>query len=670
MEKKPRLRRAWAVGVGLAVGALVLAACGSGSTTTTTRAGATSTTPPVIQKGGTAYFAMAPQVTPDWIFPFASLEYFSVANLTQFQYLMYRPLYWFGPPTSTSPDVDYALSLANQPVWSNNDRTITITTKGWKFADGQSIDAQSVVFWLNMLQAEAGNWAGTAPGANQWPGNIKSYSAPNGATGDTVVINLDGSFSTTWFQYNELSQIDPMAEAWDVTSLTAKAGSGGCSAVTTTAGLPSKAVLAACTKVWTFDTDNNGAAKHPQMAGDLATYATNPLWAAGVDGPWKLTGFDASTGQSTFVPNTTYGGPQKPYLSEFVEVPYTSDTSEYNALAAGGSTAPDVGYLPSQNTPQKPAGLGPTDAGPNDSALSSTYTLTQTETWQINYFPENFNSTLGAGGHAGAVFKQLYFRQALQELVDQTGVIATYFKGYGVPTYGPAPVYPANDFAHGVELKTGGPYPFSLATAVATLKAHGWNVVTNGTSTCKSPGTAANECGANIPAGTPLTFKEVYASGSQSLTQTVDYEVSEWAKAGIQVKLSAQPFDNVLKDAVSCFPTASAACHAWDMANWGGGWLYSPDYLPTGEEIFATGAGSNQGDYSDPMNDTLIRETNENSNLSVFYQWEDYLAQQLPVIWQPLLAGEVEISNKIGGVLPVNALDNLTPEYWYFKAAS
>ncbi|MGO8877101.1 MAG: hypothetical protein ACLQNG_15210, partial [Acidimicrobiales bacterium] len=80
--------------MGLAVGALVLAACGSGSTTTTTRAGATSTTPPVIQKGGTAYFAMAPQVTPDWIFPFASLEYFSVANLTQFQYLMYRPLYW------------------------------------------------------------------------------------------------------------------------------------------------------------------------------------------------------------------------------------------------------------------------------------------------------------------------------------------------------------------------------------------------------------------------------------------------------------------------------------------------------------------------------------------------------------------------------------------------
>ena len=489
-------------------------------------------------------------------------------------------------------------------MWSNGNKTITITLKGWKFGDGQAVDAQSVIFWLNMLQAESGNWAGTAPGANQWPGNIKSYSAPNGATGDTVVINLDRTYSTTWFQYNELSQIDPMAEAWDVTSLTAAAGSGGCGAVSKTAGLPSKAVLADCVKVWTFDTDNNGAAKHPQMAGDLATYASNPLWAAGASGPWKLSAFDASTGQSTFVPNPTYSGPQKPYLSSFIEVPYTSDTAEYNALAAGGSTAPDLGYLPSQNTPQKPAGLGPTQAGPNDSALSSSYSLTQTESWQINYFPENFNSTLGAGGHAGAVFKQLYFRQALQELVDQTGVIATYFKGYGVPTYGPAPVYPPNNFAHGVELKTGGPYPFSLTTAVATLKAHGWNVVPNGTTTCKTAGTGASGLwrrdpgrhSAHLQGG--LRQRQRSRSPRPSTTRCRSGQRPESRSSS-----SPQPFDNVLKAAVSCYPTATSACHAWDMANWGGGWLFSPDYLPTGEEIFATGAGSNQGDYSDPTND-------------------------------------------------------------------
>jgi peptide/nickel transport system substrate-binding protein len=102
------------------------------------------------------------------------------------------------------------------------------------------------------------------------------------------------------------------------------------------------------------------------------------------------------------------------------------------------------------------------------------------------------------------------------------------------------------------------------------------------------------------------------------------------------------------------------------MANWGGGWLYAPDYLPTGEEIFATGAGSNSGDYENKENDQLIIETNRNSSMSIFDQWENYLADQLPVIWQPLPAGEVEIAKNLVGVTPVNALANLNPEYWYF----
>jgi peptide/nickel transport system substrate-binding protein len=186
-----------------------------------------------------------------------------------------------------------------------------------------------------------------------------------------------------------------------------------------------------------------------------------------------------------------------------------------------------------------------------------------------------------------------------------------------------------------------------------------------GTSTCVKPGTAKGDCGAGIPAGTPLTFSEVYASGSDTITHIVNYEKSEWAKAGIQVTLSSQPFNNVLKAAVSCYPKPTPACTAWDMANWGGGWLYAPDYLPTGEEIFATGAGSNSGDYSDPTNDKLIIETNQTNSATAFSQYVDYLAKQLPVIWQPAGSTAVEVAKSIGGVLPINALGNLNPEYWY-----
>ena len=43
-----------------------------------------------------ATFAEQPAGVPDYILPLASNQYFSAANLFQFQYLMYRPLYWFG----------------------------------------------------------------------------------------------------------------------------------------------------------------------------------------------------------------------------------------------------------------------------------------------------------------------------------------------------------------------------------------------------------------------------------------------------------------------------------------------------------------------------------------------------------------------------------------------
>lgn len=663
MLRKRRLHAAWKAGATLGVAALAMAACGSsggGGATNTTAA--TTTTVAAHVTGGTVYWAEAPAVTPNWIFPFASLTYFSVANLTQFQYLMYRPLYWFGPNGSTAPTVDYTQSTANAPVFSDGGKTVTITMKGWKFRDGQPIDAQSVVFWMNMMKAEAANWAGTVPGNQSFPGNVLSYSAPS-ATGDTITLKLSEAFSDTWYIYNELSQIDPLPQVWDITSLGGKAGSGGCSKVSS-GPMTGSATMAACTAVWKFDTDNNGQAKSPQMSSDLKTYATNPVWAEGASGPWYLSAFDASSGEATFLPNASYSGPQKPIISKFVEVPYTSDTAEFNALAAGGATAPQVGYIPSQNVPQYSGPAG--GVGSNAAQLSGKYQLVPFETWQINYFPENFNST-GDGGNAGAIFGQLYFRQALQELVDQAGIIKGFYKGYGVPTYGPVPVYPANPFATSVEKSAGGPYPFSETSAINLLKSHGWTFKAGGTDTCSKAGSGAGDCGAGIAAGAQLNFSEVYASGSASLTSAVNYEVSEWSKAGIHVTTKSEPFNQVLGYAAPCKkgPTCT-----WEFANWGGGWIFSPDYLPTGEEIFATGAGSNSGNYNDPTNNSEITQTNLNSSLAIFDKWENYLAEQLPVIWQPIATGLTEISTNIGGVTPINALLNLNPEYWYCKTAA
>jgi len=662
-----RKRSLFRAGVGVAAAALILSACGSSSGPTTTSSPAATTAPSHITHGGTAYWAEAPGATPNWIFPFASLSYFSVANLTQFQYLMYRPLYWFGQVTTSAPSVDYDLSVATAPVWSNGDKTITINLKGWKYSNGQTVDAQSIIFWLNMQKAEKTEWAGYAPGL--FPDNVASYSASSD-TSDTVTINLTSAFNPTWYLYNQLSEIEPMPEAWDITKLGGAPGSGGCGVVAKGA-MTGASTMKACTAVWTFDTDDNGQSKSAQMAGDQATYASNPVWQV-VDGPWRLSAYDSSNAEATFVPNPKYSGSQKPYLAKFVELPYTKDTTEFAALQAGGAGAPNVGYIPTQDLPGWNGKPG--TVGSNFSSVASKFTLVPVYDWGINYFPENFNSTtdVGGGTDAGYVFRQLYIREALQYAIDQPAIIASVDKGYGVPTYGPAPIYPTNSFASSQE--AAGFYLYDLSKAIDLLKSHGWTINKGGIDVCSKPGTAADECGANINAGAKLQFKEVYANGTTAIAQTVNLETSAWSQEGISVSTSSEPFDQVIGLATACGmngkTSANTTCDpTWEMANWGGGWVYSPDYLPTGEEIFATGAGSNSGSYNNTENNTLIHETNVSSNQSIFTQWENFLAAQLPVVWQPNPAAQLdEVSDSLGGVTPVNALLNLTPEYWYFKS--
>src|SRR6516162_10127387 len=91
------------VAAGLAVAcALVAAGCSNSGSS------APGATP---APGGTAVFAEAPSAPPTYIFPYMSSAVISNVNLFYFQYLMYRPLYWFG--TGSQPTMNDSLSLAN-----------------------------------------------------------------------------------------------------------------------------------------------------------------------------------------------------------------------------------------------------------------------------------------------------------------------------------------------------------------------------------------------------------------------------------------------------------------------------------------------------------------------------------------------------------------------------
>jgi peptide/nickel transport system substrate-binding protein len=613
------------VATGLIAGALIMAACSSSSGT------GTNTTSGTKVQGGTATFADPPGATPNWAFPFQSLTYFTVNNLSDFQQLMYRPLYWFG--TGDQPTLNSSISLAKNPVYSNSGKTVTMNMKDYKWSNGEKVTAQDIMFWMNMMHAQKANWAAYAPGTI--PDNIKSITVDSPTQ---ITFNLDRGYNEKWFTYNQLSQITPMPSAWDVTALGAKSGSGGCS-MTTYGTTDSQ-----CTAVYNFLTNQSK---------NVSGYVTSPIWSI-VDGPWKLTLFDSS-GDAQFVPNKDYSGSPKPTLAKFVEVPYTTDTAEFNDLVSGNKI--DYGYLPYQdvtastNDPTTPAANNPRATG---------YTLAPVYPFGINYFPYNFNSS-GQGGAVGKIFDQLYFRQAFQTLIDQPLYNKKIYHGYAVPTYGPVPTIP-DTYASSTE--KGNPYPYDLSKAKKDLSENGWKVTPGGTTTCQKAGTGKGDCGAGIPAGAKLVFNLQYASGTPSLTEYMNAAKSSWAQAGIQVNLTTATFDTVVGNATPC--SGGPSC-SWELENWGGGWVFAPDYYPSGEEIFATGAGSNSGDYSNPTNDNNIKQSYQtNTNLDTY---QNYLAKQLPVVWSSNQAYQLsEIKNTLHGALPQNPLLNINPENWYFTS--
>jgi peptide/nickel transport system substrate-binding protein len=597
-------------------------------------------TPSAASTPTTATYAEQPQTAPDYIFPFMSLAFFSVANINQFQELMYRPLYWFG--NGSTPNLNPSLSLADNPVYTNNDTTVTVTLKPYKWSNGETVTAQDVMFWMNMLHAEKANWAGYAPGTI--PDDIKSITE-NSPT--ELTFTLTSSVNSYWFTYNELSQLTPMPLAWDITAAGAAPGSGGCSAA------PYGTADTACAAVYTFLSKQAGYdPANPKGANNsLSTYATNPIWQV-VDGPFHLTHFDA-TGNITMVPNPTYSGTVKPTIKKLVMLPFTSDTAEYNALVGGKV---NVGYLPVQDITASTS--NPLVAGANNPRLSSKFNLDPLYSWSINYFPYNYNSTAD-NGNAGKIFSQLYFRQAFQYLVDQTLYISKLYHGYGVPTYGPVPTEPPNSFASTLEKSN--PYPYNPGKAKSLLSAHGWKVVAGGQTTCQKAGTASDECGAGIPVGAKLAFTLQYASGLTITANTMNAEKSSWAQAGIKVTLTSASFSSVIGTAIPC----PSGC-AWQLQNWGAGWVFAPDYYPTGEDLFQSGAGSNSGNYSDATNDANIKATNTSSVSLTNY--ENYLAKQLPVVFQPNYVTDMtEIQKGLDGVTPQSPLWAINPEAWRWK---
>jgi peptide/nickel transport system substrate-binding protein len=593
-------------------------------------------------KGAVARLAYSQGEAPSCIFPLEPSDCASPANYQDFQYLMVRPLYMFGG-NNDSVTVNYPLSPADPPAYRDGGRTVVINIKPWKWSNGQTVDARDLIFFLNMLEAEKVNYAGYTPGL--LPDNIASYEA----TGpQQVTLHLRAAFSSIWYTYNQLAILYPFPLTWDVTHAGAAAGSGGCQSDSAADH------WARCVAVWNYLNRQNT---------DVATYGTNPLWRV-VDGPFRLSSFVTSsyghyTNSYTFVPNRKYSGSPKPSISKLTFTEYASATAIYRGLKKG---ALSQGQVPTSDL--RPAGKNFLPPGnPLASTPDGGYNLQAALSFAIGFSYVNFNNPA-----YGPVFRQLYFRQALQMLDFQPGMNTAVGRGYSVSTVAGVPSEPPSQWISPVMREHGGqgPYPYDPVKAKALLASHGWKIA-GGVLTCQRAGTGADDCGAGIPQGRQAKFAMLYTSGITTQQDEVNILKDGFGEAGITLTPEAESFNTLLADTVPCSPS-QASCK-WTFL-YVGGWDFSfPGFEPSGEPLFQTGVPDNAGSYSNPEMDALINATHLSNSLSTFYAYANYSAEQVPSLWMPSPVTIEAVSRHLHHASQ-SPLNSFYPEYWTCGAKS
>jgi peptide/nickel transport system substrate-binding protein len=567
--------------------------------------------------GGTITYAELPGTPPDYILPETSSANQSLYNNSQFINLMWPLVY---TPSPDQPTLDYAHSMAYPPVWNKADTEVTVTLKHWMWSDGTPVTARDLVFYINLGKAMGATW-GNYGGPTQFPYNVASYTA---ISPTTIKFVLKSPINPTFFDDNGIDYITPLPQqAWDKTSVNGAVGNYDM----TPSG--AKAVIAFLQK----------------EASDTSTYTTNPLWKV-IDGPWQLQSFGGASSPDVFVPNPKYSGTH-PTVSEFEEVPFTTDSAEFTSLKAGTL---DYGYIESEDIPAIPGVKG------------EGYNITKVPLWGFDYIIPNTKNP-----QVGPILSQAYMRQVLAHLTDQNTMIEHFMGGYGIPTYGPTPIYPkGNPFVSPSELAN--PYPYSVSAAEGLLKAHGWQVNPGKVDVCEVAGPSG--CGAGVTKGEKLSLNLLYSTQPLTLQEDADLFQSDAAKAGVQINTRSELFNTVISQVQPCLlpkDKGTPTCN-WQLGEYGG---ISESTYPSGEGLLNTGGAFNAGQFSDTNVDKFIAESTTASNLSAYHAYEDRVVKDEPWIWQPDPDNIAATKSTLSGYGLTSEFDGyygyIEPNFWTLK---
>ncbi|MDA8312905.1 MAG: ABC transporter substrate-binding protein [Actinomycetota bacterium] len=529
---------------------------------------------------------------------------------------MWLPLYWVGNGSKTG--IDYAQSVGDPPVYSNHDKTVTITMKtNFKWSTGATVTSKDVKFYFQLVDAGKKKLGNYLPGL--LPTDITSVTYPSAST---VVLHLNRSYNPTWFTGNQLTWIYPLpVQEWDRTSLTSPDG--------TAASTPVGAK-----KVLTFLF---------AQSKDEGTWPTNPLWKT-VDGPFEISAYDRASHQATLAANPHYTGPTKPRIAGFKLSSFTTGTAELDALRSGTIT---FGYIPLGD-------LKEVSYFKSHGYAIKRWPVFYNEAIELNYTSKTW----------GPLVKQLYIRQALQHLITEKLYIKQAFGGYALPDYGPVADYPGSKFVSPGIKKD--PYPYDPKAAAQLLKAHGWVSGPGGVDVCKRPGTGPSDCGKGIAKGKDLSFKFMYETGTTAFFAEVSSFRTGAEKAGVGITLDGQPETTMVSIAGVC--PSSPPCN-WGLAGYSGWmWTYGQyQTVPNGTSQWGKGNFWGGGYYT-PKAQKLIDAVETKPGLKPLYAAENYLSKNLASLWWPLQAYEVvAVKKTLSGWQHLDPYGAFVPQTWYLK---
>jgi peptide/nickel transport system substrate-binding protein len=292
---------------------------------------------------------------------------------------------------------------------------------------------------------------------------------------------------------------------------------------------------------------------------------------------------------------------------------------------------------------------------------SEGYTVSKIPTWGFDYMIPNLKNP-----QVGPILSRLYARQVLAYLTDQNTMIAHFYDGYAIPTYGPVPVYPkGNPFVSPKELKN--PYPYSISTAEKVLKANGWQVNPGHVDVCVKPGPQG--CGAGVTKGEKFSLNLLISTGSTTLQEDTDLFQSDAAKAGIQINVKASTFNTVISQVQQCVlpkDKGTPLCN-WQLGEYGG---ISQSTYPSGDGLLNTNGAFNAGQYSNSAMDNYISQSVVAPTLGAFYGYENLAVTQEPWIYQPDPTRVAATVNTLVGYGMTSEFGGyygyIEPQYWYF----